>query len=712
VTTYRLGVDVGGTFTDGVLIDEKSGAISIDKVLTTPDDPSRAFLQVVIRLADKLEVDPREVRYIMHAMTTATNAVIERRGARAGLLVTSGFRDVLEIQRQVRHELYNLQTDKPPPLILRRHCLEIVGRLDYQGRVLVPLDVESVARAVDRLKSAGIDSIAVCFLHAYRNPAHERQASEVIRRLHPQATVSLSSDIAPEIREYWRASTTVVNAYVAPVVARYLGNVEQRLEQAGFSPDVHIMQSNGGVTTAALAKQRPIALIESGPAAGVRVAAFLAERMGFQDAISFDMGGTTAKMGLVREGQPRVLQEFEVGAGSFSGTGLVKGSGYPILTAVVDLVEVGAGGGSLGWIDGGGLLRVGPRSAGAEPGPACYGRGGEEPTITDANLMLGRLNPEYFLGGQLRLDVEAARRALESRCAEPLGTESVSAAMGIVDIANATMGQAMRLVTVQRGFDPRGFCMVAFGGAGPAHANALAGALGVPVVLVPPAPGVAAALGMLVSDLRHDYRATHLRTLASASTADLAAIFREFAATAYTTLAAEGVPAERVRLERYLDMRYIGQSWKLTVPLGPDDLSDDAALMRLKLAFDQLHETTYSYCAPDEQAEIVNVGILATGLMPRIELRAVPVGERSPCAARSGTRPVYFGEVSGFVSSEVYDRYALRVGNVVDGPAIIEEIDSTTVVHPGFEAEVAQFGVLMLRRSDQAGMTGRRRWDG
>jgi N-methylhydantoinase A len=696
-STYRLGVDVGGTFTDGVLIDEQSGAISIDKILTTPDDPSRAFLQVAIRLAGKLDLDPHQVRYIMHAMTTATNAVIERRGARAGLLVTAGFRDVLEIQRQVRHELYNLQTDKPPPLIRRRHCLEIAERLDYQGRVLVPLDLDSVIGAVERLKSAGIDSIAVCFLHAYRNAEHEQQAGEVIRRVHPQAIVSLSSEIAPEIREYWRASTTVVNAYVTPVVARYLGNVEQRLEQAGFSPEVHVMQSNGGVTTATVAKRRPIALIESGPAAGVRGAAFLAERMGLQDAISFDMGGTTAKMGLVRNGQPRVLQEFEVGAGSFSGTGLVKGSGYPILTAVVDLVEVGAGGGSLGWVDGGGLLRVGPRSAGAEPGPACYGRGGEEPTITDANLVLGRLNPDYFLGGQLRLDVDAARQALQSRCAEPLGIDSVGSAMGIVDIANATMGQAMRLVTVQRGYDPRGFCMVAFGGAGPAHANALAAALAVPIVLIPPGPGVAAALGMLVSDLRHDYRATHLQPLRTARAKKLAAVFDDFAESAYATLAGEGVPAERVRLERYLDMRYIGQSWKLNVPIGMDDLRDDAALMQVKSAFDQLHETTYSYCAPDDQAEIVNVGMLATGLMPRIELRAVPSGDRSPCAAHTATRPVYFGEVSGFVSSEVYDRYALRVGNVIDGPAIIEEVDSTTLVHPGYVAEVGQFGVLMLR---------------
>jgi len=700
--TYRLGIDIGGTFTDGVLIDESSGAIAIDKILTTPDDPSLAFLNIATRLAERLELDPRQVRYIMHAMTTATNAVIERRGAQAGLLVTAGFRDVLEIQRQVRHELYNLQTDKPPPLIPRRYCLEIPERLDYRGDVIVPLDGAVVGAAVARLKAAGIDSIAVCYLHAYRNPMHEQQTADIIHRVHPGATVSLSSDVAPEIREYWRASTTVVNAYIAPVVARYLTGIEQRLERASFRRDIHVMQSNGGVTSADQAKQRPVALIESGPAAGVRAAAFVAERMGYRDAISFDMGGTTAKMGLVREGQPRILQEFEVGAGSFSGTGLVKGSGYPILSAVVDLVEVGAGGGSLGWIDAGGLLRVGPRSTGAEPGPACYGLRGKEPTITDANLALGRLNAEYFLGGQIRLDVQAARQALETRCARPLGTDVVEAAIGIVEIANATMGQAMRLVTVQRGYDPGDFCMVAFGGAGPAHANALAAALGVPIVLVPPSPGVASALGMLVSDLRHDYHATHQQPLASAQPAELEAIFREFASAAIETLADEGVPAERVRLDRFLDVRYIGQSWKLSVPLDTNAFQQPDALDCLKRAFDVLHEKTYGYSAPDEPVEIVNVGMLATGLMPRVELRPVEFGGPAADNARTGTRPVYFREVAGFADADVFDRYALRVGNVINGPAVIEEVDSTTVVHPGYVAEVGAYGVLVIRRAECA----------
>ncbi|MDP9222388.1 MAG: hydantoinase/oxoprolinase family protein, partial [Actinomycetota bacterium] len=437
---YRVGVDIGGTFTDGVLVDEGSGDIWIEKVLTTPADRSIAFLDVTERLAQRVALQKDELRYIMHATTTATNAVIERRGARAALLVTEGFRDVLEIQRQVRHEVYNLQTEKPTPLIPRRYCLEIPERLDYRGQTIVELDESAVEHAVEMLRAEGIKSIAVCFLHAYRNPEHEQRAGNIIRRLYPSATVSLSSEIAPEIREYWRASSTAVNAYIAPIVEQYLTGVEEKLRAAGFRTGVHIMQSNGGVTTAAIAKARPIHLIESGPAAGVRAAAFVSELMGQSDSISFDMGGTTAKMGLIRDGQPKVLPEFEVGAGSFSGAGLTKGSGYPVLGAVVDVVEVGAGGGSLGWIDAGGLLRVGPRSAGADPGPVCYGRGGTEPTITDANLVLGRLNPRYFLGGALGLDAEAARDAVRTECAEPLKMDVVEAAMGIIEIANATMG--------------------------------------------------------------------------------------------------------------------------------------------------------------------------------------------------------------------------------------------------------------------------------
>ena len=694
---HRLGIDIGGTFTDGVLVDEATGELRISKVLTTPSDLSEGFLRSVHRLREP-EALPESLRYIMHATTTATNAVLERRGALTALLVTRGFRDVLEIARQVRHELYNLQTDKPVPLVPRRLSLEISERLNYRGQVQTPLNEAEVAAAAEKLRALGVESVAICFLHAYRNAVHELRAAEIIRQVWPDAVLSVSSEIAPEIREYWRASTTVVNAYVAPVVRGYLDGIGQRLRAEHISTDVHVMQSNGGVTTAAVARERPVYMIESGPAAGVRMAAAFAELMGFSqpNAISFDMGGTTAKMGLIRNGQPRVLPEFEVSAGSFSGTGLVKGSGYPIVGAVMDLVEVGAGGGSLGWVDSGGLLRVGPRSAGADPGPACYGRGGDRPTITDANLLLGRLNPDYFLGGEMQLDCQAAERAVQHNCAKPLGLDEVAAARGIVDIANATMGQAVRLVSVQRGYDPRQFCLVAFGGAGPVHANRLAADLGIPLVLVPPSPGVASAWGLLMSDVRHDYRATCTQPLAEARVDEINALLEEFEEAALATLEGEGVRSSQARIEPFLDVRYIGQSWKLTVNLAKRRLTA-GDLVTVKADFDRLHQAAYGYAVAAEPAELVNVGLLATGPIPKSSVREIQHGTEVPSHARRSTRKVFFEEANGFVATPVFDRYTLLQNNVINGPAIIEEVDSSTVVHPGYCATVGRYGVLLLR---------------
>ena len=691
----RLGVDIGGTFTDGVLIDEQTGAITINKALTTRADPSRGFMHVTERLVLGAELAPEQLRYIVHATTVATNAILERRGARAGLLATAGFRDVLEIARQVRHELYNLQTDKPQALIPRQLCLEIPERMDYRGVALTPLDEAGAIQAIGELRARQVSSIAVCLLHAYANPAHERRVAELIHEHYPEATVSLSSEVAPEIREYWRASTTAVNAYIAPIVRGYLNGIEQKLAHAGFGTRVHMMQSNGGIVGADAVKARPVSIIESGPASGVTAAAYFARQLGYPDAISFDMGGTTAKAGLVLGGQPNVLPEFEVGSGAGSGAGVAKGSGYPILAPVMDLVEIGAGGGSLAWVDKGGFLRVGPRSAGADPGPACYGRGGEQPTVTDANVVLGRLNPDYFLGGQLRLSHEAAWRAIEEHCAIPLGVGVVRAAMGIVDIANAAMMQAMRLVSVQRGYDPREFVMVAFGGAGPVHANWLAHELGIPRMIVPPGPGVASALGMLVSDLRYDYNVTRIQPLAAARLDELNRIFDEFEAHAAADLAVERVGREEMRFERYLDMRYVGQSWKLGVALPGARLGDTSATA-LKAAFDALHEQRYGYSVVDEPVEIVNVRLSAIGAIPKPRLHDVPRGGHEPDAARKSAREIYFDERGGFITCPIFDRYALAVGNVVVGPAIIEEMDSATVIHPGYSADVLEHGVLVL----------------
>jgi N-methylhydantoinase A len=695
---YRVGVDIGGTFTDAVRIDESTGSIRIDKLSTTPDDPSRAFLQVVRRILAKDGASAADVAYVMHATTVATNAVLQRKGARAGLVVTHGFRDVLEIARQVRHELYNVQTEKPQPLIPRELCLEVPERLNYRGEVQVPLDEEAVRSAATKLREAGVESIAVCFLHSYRNPVHEQRAMELIHEVHPSAEVSISSAIAPEMREYWRASTTVINAYISPIVRRYLEAIERKLKAEGIASDLQLMQSNGGLMSAESAKNRPVFMLESGPAAGVAAAAYFAELMGRPDSVSFDMGGTTAKMGLILGYRPRVISEFEAGGKAGSGA-TKKGSGYPVLGSVLDLVEVGAGGGSIAWIDSGQVLRVGPQSSGADPGPACYMRGGKQATITDANLVLGRINPDYFLGGEIRLDVEASQMAIVETCARPLGMDPVKAAMGIIDIANATMVQAMRLVSVARGYDPRDFSLVATGGAGPLHSNQLAAELGIPTVIIPPSPGVASALGMLVSDLRHDYRVTNLQPLADLDLNSVNRVYREFEAAAVAQLAREGATNEAVELDGYFEIRYVGQSWKIRITTPARELRPQH-LVQLKQAFDAEHEKSYGYCVPDEPAEVVNIGLSAVGRIPKAEFKEVDRGDTSPRAAFKASRPVYFAEAAGFVNTDTFDRYRLLVGNRVLGPAIVEEVDSTVLIHPRFEAEVARFGILLLRPID------------
>jgi N-methylhydantoinase A len=690
--TFRLGIDIGGTFTDALLISEGDGRVWGGKVLTTPTDPSVGFVGVIEEVLTRSGASPEDIRSIIHATTVATNAVIERRGANAGLLVTAGFRDILEIARQIRHELYNLQTDKPLPLIPRHRCREVSERLDYRGEVITPLDEQEVRRVLEEWNAEGIDSVAVCLLHSYRNPEHENRIREIAAEVHPRAMLSLSSDIAPEIREYWRASTTVMNAYIGPAVRGYIGGVQDRLEHAAISAPLYLMQSNGGVTSVESARERPVYLIESGPAAGVAVAAHFCKALDARDAIAFDMGGTTAKMGLIRDGRSEISSEFEVGAG-WSGTPMTRGAGYPILGSVVDLVEVGAGGGSIAWIDDGGALKVGPRSAGADPGPACYGRGGSLPTITDANLVLGRLDARFFAGGDIALDEEAAVEAIREHCAAPLGLDVEAAAMGIIDIANATMVQAMRLVSVQRGHDPREFTLVATGGAGPLHANALAQELGIPRIVVPPSPGVASALGMLLSDLRHDTRVTRLQPLEGASLDQLSETYLAMEAESRRAFAADGLAEAAMSFERFMEMRYAGQSWKLRIT--PPALPSADGEAELKRRFDDAHRTAYGYDVPGEAVEIVNIGVTAIGSLPRPRLEHV-VG-RSDRPAR-GSREVYFHETDGRAICEVVDRHQLNEGERVLGPAVVEETDSTTIVYPGYVALAAEHGVLVVSR--------------
>jgi N-methylhydantoinase A len=715
---YRLGIDIGGTFTDATLIDEATGEVRIGKVSSTPGDPSVGFHEATRRILREAGVSPADVRYVVHGTTVATNAIIEGKVARTGFITTEGFRDMLEIQRQIRPSLYDLQFEKPRPLVPRYLAFGVPERLDAQGNVLKPLDSDAARRIALELRKEGVEAIAVCLLHAYINPAHEKKIGDILAEVFPEAIVSLSSDVAPEIREYYRASTTVINASIRPVVGRYLQNIESRLRESGLNAELLVMQSSGGVFTFDAAGEKPVFMVESGPAAGVIAATYLGATLGYRNVLSFDMGGTTAKAGLIQDGTPRVTKDYEVGATAQSGSGRARGSGYPIRTPVIDLVEIGAGGGSIAWVDSGGALRVGPQSAGAGPGPVCYGRGGMEPTVTDANLVLGRLNPHYFLGGEIVLDVERARAAIAEKCAGPLGIDVVAAAHGIVEIANAAMVNALRLVSVQRGYDPRDFVLIAFGGAGPVHANRLAAETEIPATLIPMSPGITSAMGLLVTDLKHDYSTTHIQRVDQLDAPAVEDVYRRMESDGRATLSREGIAPADMEFVRQVDMRYVGQSFELTIPLmasepnlpspsgrgagGEGEFSAEN-LSFLLARFHQEHERAYGYNAPTEPAEFVNWRLTAVGKIGKVQLRELAEGgtrkkEDGKQIAEKDRRQVYFAESGGYIDCPIIDRYQLRAGDTISGPAVIEEFDSTSVIHPGYKAIVDKYGNMLMTK--------------
>ncbi len=693
--TYRLGVDIGGTFTDAILIDEHSGETWIRKVPSTPRDPSVGFLDASMRLIAEAAIPESAVSYIVHGTTIVTNAIIEGTGARTGFITTAGFRDIFEMQRQMRPALYDLMFDQPKPLVPRYLALEVPERLDATGAVLRPLDEDAVRSAARRLKTEGVESVAVCFLHGYLNGAHERRAAEIILAEFPEVVLSISSDIAPEIREYFRACTTAINAAVRPIARRYLISLQSRLRDRGLTAELLVMQSHGGVLTAEAAAEKPVFLVESGPAAGVIAATHLGGLLGYSDVISFDMGGTTAKMGLTERGVPSVTKEYEVGSKASAGLGIGRGGGYPITTPVIDLVEIGSGGGSIAWVDSGGVLRVGPRSAGAEPGPACYGRGGTEPTVTDAHLVLGRLDPAYFLGGEMKLDVDAATRAIRVRCAEPLGISAVDAANGIIEIANAAMVNALRLISIQRGYDPRDFVLVAFGGGGPVHANRLAADIGMSRILIPPSPGVFSAMGLLVTDLKHDFAVTRMQRADAVDLAELKRIFDDLVSRGRDLLIREGISAGEMEFSRQVDIRYVGQSHALSVSMSSADLSGGVLQATIDRFHDE-HHRVYGHSTPGESTELVNVRLTATGKIRKPQLRTLAAqAEDHPPEPRTRRR-VYFSEAGGFLDCPVYLRYPLGSGATLNGPAILEEMDATTVISPGYHATVDVHGNLLI----------------
>jgi N-methylhydantoinase A len=662
----RVGVDVGGTFTDLVAVRE--GELHTGKVPTTPDAPEEG---VVDALRAAGAVSPPAVEYLGHGTTVATNAVLEGEWVETGLVTTEGFRDALEIGRQHRPDVYDFHAEKPDPVVPRDRRIGVPGRLDERGRELDPLDEDAVRAAAADLRAAGVESVAVCLLFAFENDVHERRAGEVLRE-ELDCPVSLSSRVLPEIREYERTLATALNAALTPVLERYLGRLEDRLADLGVGAPLSVMQSSGATFTAADARERPVNTLLSGPAAGVRGAAFVAERAGFGDLLTMDMGGTSCDVSLVTGGDPEITTETAVGD-------------YPVGVPAVDVHTVGSGGGSVAWVDAGGALRVGPRSAGADPGPVCYGRGGERPTVTDAHAVLGRIDSAGFLD-------DPAPESRVREAFEPLidaaGGDVEAAARGVLAVANATMERALRVVSVERGRDPRDFTLVAFGGAGPLHASALAAELGVPRVLVPRGAGVLSALGLLAGDVVYDRSTSMVRAWEEIDAGDLESAFADLAAAGRDRLAAAGVPPERRTVERRADLRYRGQSFDLAVEVGdPPDLGAVAE------RFHDRHRERYGYADPGEPLELVTVRVRARGAVDPPDL-APAAASGSVADAVVDSRPVGFGDETR--ETRIYDRSGLPAGAAVDGPAIVAGAESTVAVPPGQRAEVDPDGNLLL----------------
>lgn len=662
--TALVGVDTGGTFTDFVLIQD--GAVRIHKEASTPDDPSRAILNGLTALG-VLE----RLATVVHGSTVATNAVLERTGARVGLITTAGFADALEIGRQTRPRIYGFQMRREPPLVPARLRLEVNERLDEQGRTLLPLDLESVDKAIATLKRERVDSLAICLLFSFVNPEHEHAIAERARAagLH----VSASADVLPEFREYERTSTVTLNAYVGPIIDRYLGRLESSLP--AHTP-LRVMQSNGGSISAATARREAARTLLSGPAAGVVGAAFMAAASGFDQVISFDMGGTSTDVALV--------------SGAISETTEGSIGGYPMRLPMIDIHTVGAGGGSIAWFDTGGALRVGPASAGADPGPAAYGRGGVEPTVADANIVLGRLIPEHMLGGALRLDPDAATNAVAS-IARRLDLAPDAAALGMLRIVNAHMEGAIRVISVQRGYDPRDCALVAFGGAGPLHACELAASLRIPRVLIPPAAGVLSAFGMLAADVIKDYVRTVMLPLIGSDDTIAAALAR-LSEQGRRDLIDEGYADERISLERYLDMRYVGQSYELTIPFA-----EGAGMAS---AFHRAHAQRFGYSDAREPVQIVNVRVKARGRVDTPPLPRQPEASAAESEPERLWRVAFSGAGGGLVwlDTPVYLRERLAPGVTLTGPAIVAQYDTTTVLPPGWSAKVNTAGAIVAQR--------------
>lgn len=676
---YRLGVDVGGTFTDLALIDS-AGDIFYTKVSSTPHDQSIGVLEGIKKIFELYKIEPAQIDQVVHGTTVATNALLEGKGSKTALLTTEGFKDVLQIGRQARSELYSLSPQKLPALIPRNLISEISERVLYTGEILRPLKKEQVRQSLDKLSRDLVETIAVCFLHSYINPIHEEEVKELIEREYPQFDVCISSDISREFREYERMNATVINAYVFKIMDRYLSCLSVHLKDLQILPHMNIMQSNGGFMSEDTARTRSVSTLLSGPVAGVLASTFLGRLLGHDKIISVDMGGTSFDISLIEKGDPLMVAESIIG-------------GFPLKLPVIDIHTIGAGGGSIAWIDAGGLLQVGPSSAGANPGPACYGQGGLEPTVTDANLVVGRINPDFFLGGEFKLNVETARKAIQTKIATPLGITVEQASEGILTIVNATMVRGIRVVSVEKGHDTRQFRLCAYGGAGPLHACALARQLKIPTIIIPVAPGNFSTFGLLTGNMKYDYVRTYVAHDKLIDFQSMSQIYREIETQAFLKMKQEGFLEKEIELFRTIDMRYYGQSYELNIPVNLGEIGSDS-FEKAKERFHEAHQKAYGFAKPDEQVELVKLRVTCVGKTPSVRLhQSEPTGE-NPQKAFKGFRKVFFDGT--WLETHVFARERLQTGNRIDAPSIIEEAGSTILIYPGYTGFVDSYGNIVI----------------
>jgi N-methylhydantoinase A len=679
----RLAVDIGGTFTDAVILDDRGG-IQFSKVPSTPEDYSGGLLNSI----DKLQVDLEQVEFFAHGTTTCLNALVMGKLAKTGLLTTKGFRDVLEIGRGNRIEIYNLFYKYPPALVPRAMRLEVGERTLSDGSVHAPLNTTDAMNAIRKLRKVGAQAVAICLIHAYANPQHEQELRDMVTREYPDAVVCASHELSREYYEYERTCTTVINAGLMPLFGKYLTSLEQELGKRKFHHELYIMQSNGGITTSTVAKTQPVMAINSGLVGGIIAVRELAQLLDYPDVIGADMGGTSFDVELVMGGDFQLRQMMRVETPK-SGP-----DGYPILVPTVDLYYIGAGGGSVAWIDGAGALHVGPQSNGASPGPACYGKGGDEPTVTDANVVLGRINPSYFLGGDMEIYPELSRGAI-GRIADSCGMDLMEAAAGIIRIVVSNMAGAIHTTTTKKGIDPRHLRMISFGGAGPLHSNLIQQELQIPEVVVTTIPGNTSAWGMLLADVKHDYVQSHVERLDTAEATKLEKLYQEIEQQARRVLVREGVPNERMQLFRSMDIRYLGQGHALTVPLLQNELVEGAKT-KLGAMFDDQHLRTYLNNAPQERKEIVALRLMAIGLEQKVTIPEVKMGSRNPeRSALKEQRDVFID--NQYVGCPIYERAKLRAKNLIEGPAVIEETASTILVLPDYQAQINRYGHCVIR---------------